>query len=97
VRDSHRTGPASQEEKDAFFAESGWLANSSAAGAPVREFAVKLQPLHKYFAVAFLKLEGMTVSYWPPELTGTGREASFLSGSPPESASFAPGAWQAVR
>jgi hypothetical protein len=97
LRDS-RTGPPSDADRRGYFETMGWSANSSNAGAPVREFAIRLTDRIRFIGVAFLGIdEPMAVSHWPSSLDDDCRAVQVAQGYLPKSARFTPSAWHSVR
>lgn len=96
VRDSPRTGSAPDSERRDFIAASGWLANSSHQGSPVREFKVALGAQHRYLGVTFLAIDSMQVAYWPAAMADDCRALPVVKGGPPQSAVFLPKAWHPI-
>jgi hypothetical protein len=97
LRDS-RTGPPSEADRRGYFETMGWSANSSNAGAPVREFAIRLTDSIRSLGVAFLSIdEPMAVSYWPASMDDDCRANQIAQGYLPKSAQFRPSTWHAMQ
>lgn len=97
LRDS-RTGPPSDADRQGYFETMGWSANSSNAGAPVREFTIRLTARFRFIGVTFLGIdEPMAVSHWPSSLDDDCRAVQVAQGSLPQSVRFSPSTWHSAR
>ena len=97
LRDS-RTGSPGDADRRGYFEAMGWSANSSNAGAPVREFAIRLTDRIRYIGVTFLGIdEPMAVSHWPSSMEDDCRAVQVAQGYLPKSARFSPSTWHSVR
>jgi hypothetical protein len=93
LRDSPRTGGASEQAKTDFLASAGWVANASAAGSREREFKIRASDVEA-IAVTFLSTdEPMTVSYWPASVDDACRSVEIPRGNLPASARFNVASW----
>ena len=97
LRDA-RTGPPTAAERDAYFGAMGWVANSSHAGAPKREFTIRLTERTRFLGVTFFTTaEPMEVSHWPAEMSDDCRAAKIAQGYLPETAAFNPASWHRLQ
>jgi hypothetical protein len=97
LRDT-RTGPPSEAAQQEFLASNGWVANASNAGAPKREFTIRLSPEIRFVGVTFLTTaEPMSVSHWPSAMSDDCRAVKVAQGFLTETAAFAPATWWAVK
>jgi hypothetical protein len=97
LRDT-RAGPPSEAAQQEFLASTGWLANASHAGAPTREFTIRVASEMRFVGVTFLTTaEPMSVSHWPSAMSDDCRAVQVAQGFLPETAVFAPTTWWAVK
>jgi hypothetical protein len=97
LRDS-RTAPPTGADRKLFFDTLGWVANSSNAGTPPREFTIRLTDTTQFLGAAFLSTdEPMAVSHWPSSMADDCRALKVSQGWLPPNAHFEPGTWYRVR
>ena len=97
LRDT-RAGAPSEAAQQEFLASTGWVANASHAGAPKREFTIRMAPEIRFVGVTLLTTsEPMSVSHWPPAMSDDCRAVKVAQGFLPETAAFAPATWWAVK
>ena len=93
LRDSPRSPEPSQEVKAEWLGKSGWLANASAAGSPVREFKILSKDV-EWIGMTFLATENpMAVAYWPSTMHDDCRSLKIPQGYLPDTARFDPSSW----
>ena len=95
VRDSPRTGPATEKVQKDYLAANGWLANSSHSGSAQREFVIRAGGDAR-FAVTFLSTDAMTVSYWP-SFDDDCRSLDLTRGDAGVTLRFDPARWKTLR
>lgn len=94
LRDSPRTGPPAPEAYQQALLAAGWIANPSAAGAPVREFQIRRAGVDA-IGVTFLRTsEPMSLAFWPRTMSDDCRtNMRIAQGYVPETAAFDPAQW----
>ena len=98
LRDRRTTPGAGEMQVSDFLASHGWVANASRAGAPEREFRIRLTDGIRFLGVTFFTTsEPMAVSYWPAGMDDDCRAARISQGFLPEAAVFRPEAWYRVQ
>ncbi len=89
-----------RKERKRFLHDERWLANVSRGPSRVREFQIDLQFAGRNgripLSVAFLDTEGMTVAFWPEDLTDDSKLNQLVSGATPKTATFQPHTWPVV-
>ena len=98
LRDSRTTGAPSEADARQFLTTMGWVANSSNAGAPERQFTIRLSERTRFVGVTFLAIaEPMAVSHWPASMDDDCLAVKVAQGYLPEIARFRPSGWHRVR
>ena len=94
LRDAPRAGrsPTSPEYAD-YLRAAGWVANSSAAGSPDREFQVRADAIDALGVTFLATSEPMSLSYWPATIADDCTSTPIAQGYLPASASFDPSTW----
>ncbi len=93
------TNPApTPSDVAAFFDAKGWSANTSRAGSPDRRFRIRLDAGLQYLAVTYYATEAPgAISYWPAALSDDCRAVKIAQGYLPETATFHPKTWHALK
>jgi hypothetical protein len=95
LRDTPRTAGPTESQKQAFFTETGWVANASSAGSPAREFRIRLTQRTRYLGVTFLATaQPLAVSFWPATMDDDCRLEKIGQGFLPATARFRPERWE---
>jgi hypothetical protein len=98
LRDSPRSGGPTEADVRQFLASTGWVANASNAGAPGREFTLRLTDRIRFVGVTFLATaEPMAISHWPASMDDDCRAMKVAQGFLPEAAQFRPSGWHRVK
>lgn len=82
---------------EAFFAETGWVANASHAGSPKRDFRIRITDRTQFLGVTYLSVtDPMAVSYWPNTLSDDCKQMKIGQGFLPDVAQFRPETWTRI-
>ena len=94
LRDAPRAGraPSSAEYAD-YLRAAGWVANSSAAGSPDREFQVGADAVDALGVTFLATSEPTALSYWPATIADDCKSTPIAQGYLPAAASFDPSTW----
>jgi hypothetical protein len=97
LRDA-RTGPPTQAEREEYLKTMGWVANTSRAGDPRREFIIRVSDDVRFVGVTFFTTsEPMQVSFWPAGLKDDCAAVKVAQGFLPQTAQFTPSTWHRVQ
>jgi hypothetical protein len=97
VRDKPRAAAALLADRESFLAEYGWLSTASRAGAPTREFRIKLGPERRFLSVVFLSSDTKETAYWPASMSDGCRDLGLLRGDAPEAFQLDPSQWHRIK
>jgi hypothetical protein len=93
LRDAPRAGRPTLTEYADYLRTAGWVANSSAAGSPEREFQIRADQVDALGVTFLATSDPMAISYWPPTIADDCRSVAIAQGYLPASASFDPAGW----
>jgi hypothetical protein len=96
VRDVPGPATALLAERESFLTEYGWLSTASRAGAPTREFRIKLGPERRRLGVVFLSTDTMETAYWPASMSDGCRNLELLRGDAPAALQLNPSQWHPI-
>lgn len=96
VRDGPGPAAARLSERESFLGEYGWLSTASRAGAPIREFRIKLAPQRRRLGVVFLSTDTMESAYWPASMSDGCRDPKLLRGDAPDTLQLDPSQWHRI-
>jgi hypothetical protein len=96
LRDSRRDGPPTDADRSQYFNVMGWVANTSNAGNPRREFRIRSKDV-RFLGISFMTTdEPMAVSYFPSSMRDDCTSLKVAQGYLPERAEFQPATWHRI-
>jgi hypothetical protein len=98
LRDAPRAGQSpTSADYTGYLRSTGWVANSSAAGSPDREFQLRADAVDALGVTFLATSDPMSISYWPATIGDDCKSTRIAQGNLPAAASFDPSTWHHVR